>query len=203
MKIVAVHGSARRNSSSIRAARDLVNELKSDDAEVKEYFTSDMNIKSCKCCFACRKKEICTIQNDDMDILYQDIITADLTVFSSPLFMGDVSGSFKLMLDRLYPPFFCDGPPGRYTPRHPGMKCVFVFAQGAPAMVTGSADKQIMRRLPVMGFDVLGILHETLTVNIDDLTESKLARKGMRFLKHWDQKKNRRKIAAIKKSWIG
>lgn len=110
MKIVAVHGSARRNSSSIRAARDLVNELKSDDAEVKEYFTSDMNIKSCKCCFACRKKEICIIQNDDMDILYQDIITADLTVFSSPLFMGDVSGSFKLMLDRLYPPLFLRWP---------------------------------------------------------------------------------------------
>lgn len=101
MKIVAIYGSARKKGFSALAVDTAAAYFENKGYEVKRYFLTDMDIKQCRGCFSCRRKKGCILK-DDMTVLFDDIVTSDFVIFSSPVYCFDVSGSFKLMFERLY-----------------------------------------------------------------------------------------------------
>jgi NAD(P)H-dependent FMN reductase len=155
MKIVAVYGSARKNGNSEVLVERAINNFTDRDQEVKRYYLTDMDIKSCMGCFACRKKEMC-VRKDDMNDLLKDIIQSDFVIFSSPVYMCDASGSFRLMLNRMYP--MLEGEPGRYTKRYTDKKCMIIMTQGAPLLMFSGASRTIKRIIKSFGFDVCGLV---------------------------------------------
>jgi multimeric flavodoxin WrbA len=62
----------------------------------------DIRLNFCLGCRDCYNYGDC-VQNDDMNNIYPKIKKADVLVFATPIYFGEMSGSLKTFLDRLYP----------------------------------------------------------------------------------------------------
>ena len=195
MKITVLYGSARKNGNSAKGAKRILDKVRRQDDEVREYWLAEQVITPCIGCLACRKKEVCARKDDDMAVIYKDVVSSDFVIFSSPLYCLDVSGPFKLMFDRLYP--MLDGPQGMYTPRHKGIKCCMVYSQGAPDILFKNAAKVMKQRLKLNGFDNLGIIRETMTVDLSNVTDNTLLIKIGNWYSKWQKKKSEKLIEKI------
>lgn len=60
-----------------------------------------MNLNGCLGCQYCRENNSC-IQNDDMHLIYDAFIKADIIVFASPVYFWTITGVLKTVVDRLY-----------------------------------------------------------------------------------------------------
>ena len=92
-KIVAFYGSGRKNGNTASIINEILKGVSSDDVEISRYNVVDMDIKPCRGC--CLK--------DDMKNIIDDIKDANVVIFSSPLYMYQVAGHIKMLVDRLYP----------------------------------------------------------------------------------------------------
>ncbi len=72
--------------------------------EVEYIKLADKKIKPCIGCYTCWTKTPCKcIFKDDMIELREKYRAADLVVFASPLYIFNVTGTFKTFMDRLLP----------------------------------------------------------------------------------------------------
>jgi multimeric flavodoxin WrbA len=117
----------------------------------------DLNIKYCTGCWSCWHSTpgVCSLR-DDMTRLYPEILLADVTVWASPLILGNVSALVKKTQDRIIPllhPFFemVDGEchHRRRYPKNIDMGLIVARGDG-----DGEEDLNIVRRL-----------HERLAIN--------------------------------------
>ena len=70
--------------------------------EVREMYIDGMNIASCKACEACSHNGGYCPQKDDMELINEAYIWADIIVFASPMYWGYITGQLKTTVDRLY-----------------------------------------------------------------------------------------------------
>lgn len=77
---------------------------KGKKAEITEISTSQINIKPCLGCFSCWNKTPgnCCIQ-DDMQMVMEKILEADIIIWSFPLYYFNVPGPLKNLIDRQLP----------------------------------------------------------------------------------------------------
>lgn len=159
MKIIAIYGSARKKGFSSLAVDAAAEYFENKNAEVKKYHLPDMEIKQCRGCFSCKRREGCVLK-DDMTELFGEIVTADFVIFGSPIYCFDVSGSFKLMFERLYPMLAGGTPLGegiqKYTHRYAPIKCMMIYAQGAPSFMCRRVKKQMKSNFKENGFENVG-----------------------------------------------
>lgn len=159
MKVIAVYGSARKKGFSSLAVDTAADYFANKGAEIKRYRLPDMEIKQCRGCFSCKRKEGCILK-DDMTELFEEIVSADLVIFGSPIYCFDVSGTFKLMFERLYPMLAGGMPLGeglqKYTHRYAPVKCMMLYAQGAPSFMCHKVRKQMKSNLKENGFTFVG-----------------------------------------------
>lgn len=153
MKITVVSGGGRPNGNGAALVKRALSHFQGAEHEIKKYDLTAMQINACKGCFACRKKEMC-VHNDDMEELRKELLISDFVIFQSPMYMGSATGSFQLMLNRLYPMF--DGEPGKYKRRHDGIKSMLIMTQGAPNFLFGSAMRKTRGLLANYGFKFIG-----------------------------------------------
>ena len=130
MNILIINGSPRgRRSNSLRLANSFVEGVKEalankeEEVLVDEVDVCDLNITPCKGCFGCWKSTpgTCVIQDDMAEVL-QKHITADLIVWSFPLYFFGVPGSLKNLIDRQLPmvlPFMQDRADNYGSGSHP------------------------------------------------------------------------------------
>lgn len=110
MKILLINGSPRgKASNSLRLAHSFVEGLGSglenkEEVIVDELQLSYMKIGACRGCFACWKNTPghCCLK-DDMELVIQKEIEADLIIWSFPLYYFNVPGLLKNMIDRQLP----------------------------------------------------------------------------------------------------
>lgn len=107
MKILVINGSPKGNqSNTYRLTCAFVEGMKSaaELVEVREATVYKMTIKPCLGCFSCWNKTpgACCIQ-DDMAQLMKDLLWADVTIWSFPLYYFNVPGPLKNMIDRQLP----------------------------------------------------------------------------------------------------
>lgn len=107
MNILVINGSPKGGkSNTYRLTTAFLEGMKQErqDICVKELSVSSLNIKPCVGCFSCWNKTPgqCCIQ-DDMRQVIEDMIWADITVWSFPLYYYSVPGSLKNLIDRQLP----------------------------------------------------------------------------------------------------
>ena len=133
MKVMAVLGSPKKNGNSGILAQKFLDKAAASGAETHSYFLEGMKYKGCKACGGCKSgSDKCVIKDDLAEVL-DEMLKSDIIVYASPNYFGDVSGQFKLFLDRtfsLLTPEFMAGP--KKSRLAQGKKLVFILSQGAP-----------------------------------------------------------------------
>ena len=105
MKALVVYGSPRhKKAASYRVGHRFAEGLEKAGVEVDEIILSKQNIKHCIGCYTCWTKTpgIC-IHKDDMAENLQKLVKANLIVYSTPLYIYNVTGIMKDFMDRTIP----------------------------------------------------------------------------------------------------
>ncbi|NRT80489.1 flavodoxin family protein [Clostridium beijerinckii] len=101
MKVLGIMGSPRLNGNSSTLLKKVLEGAKDNGAVTNSISVSNLDIKGCVNCDACKRLGKCVIK-DDMQNIYDMINDADIVVFSSPNYMGGIQGKLKCVMDRLY-----------------------------------------------------------------------------------------------------
>lgn len=104
MNILVINGSPKGgNSNTYRLTSAFLEGMKQgiQDIQTKELSISRMTIKPCLGCFSCwnRTPGQCCMQ-DDMQQVIQELLWADVTIWSFPLYYYSVPGALKNLIDR-------------------------------------------------------------------------------------------------------
>ena len=119
MKILALASSPRRSGNSetlldaaLSGIYDPVNESRvvgadlrvgphgwAQDAHIKKAALADLKISPCTGCLACSKTGECVIK-DDMQVLYEDLLAADILLVASPIYFKGLPCQLKCVIDR-------------------------------------------------------------------------------------------------------
>ncbi len=111
MKILLINGSPKgKRSNSLRLAKSFIegvkaaNENNSIPVEIDELELASLNVGPCRGCFACWNATPgkCVIK-DDMQMIIEKELSADLIVWSFPLYYFNVPGLLKNLIDRQLP----------------------------------------------------------------------------------------------------
>lgn len=132
MKVIGFNASPRKEGNTAWALNKILESVKKHGAQTQIYHSSDLNIKACQGCLACKKKGEGCVVNDDMQKIYADLKQADTIIFGSPVYMGQMSAQAKTFLDRL---FAMGEFLPHFSPYFEGAvkkKMVIVFTQGNP-----------------------------------------------------------------------
>lgn len=110
MKILAVMGSPRKNSDTLRITQQVETRLKELGEVDFEYLTlNETPLELCKGCFVCTLKgeEYCPLK-DDRSKIEEKMLNSDGVIFASPAYVHNVSWLMKNFIDRFN--FVCHRP---------------------------------------------------------------------------------------------
>lgn len=165
MKIVGIIGSPREEGNCSLLVNELMKKL---EGEKDIYPLQDLNINYCKACAKCQNGDC--IQNDDIRKIVDEIIKADLFIFSSPIYYGQISAQAKTLIDRFY-----------QVSQNPNKtlestKVIQIFTQANPEDVYNDYIES-MKTMPFsyMGMEVVGTINAKGTSglgNINNLKDS-------------------------------
>ncbi len=107
MNVLVINGSPKGDKSNTYRLTSAFLEgmrQKSREIQTRELAVSRLDIKPCTGCFSCWKHTPgkCCIQ-DDMGQVIEDLLWADITIWSFPLYYFTVPGSLKNLIDRQLP----------------------------------------------------------------------------------------------------
>ena len=102
MKVIVLHGSARKGGDTDTLAEHFLRGLGGEEAhEVTHFRPIEMDIAHCRGadCMGCAAGGGCVIQ-DDMQAVYPVFRDADVVVMASPMFWGYMTSQLKTLFDR-------------------------------------------------------------------------------------------------------
>ncbi|MEM3697208.1 MAG: flavodoxin family protein [Candidatus Bathyarchaeia archaeon] len=100
VKILGISASPRHGNTEVLVKAALKGSLSVSDAETEYLNLVGKKINPCLGCDYCIEHNKC-VQNDDMNMLYPKLLSADGIIIGSPVYYGTVSGLCKNMLDRM------------------------------------------------------------------------------------------------------
>jgi len=132
MKVVCLLGSPREKGNSELLVDEVVAPLRERGAEVTTHRLNSLKYRGCQACMACKTSSEACVLKDDLTPVLADVRAADVVVFASPVYYGDVTGQMKCFVDRsfefLVPEFINTDKPSRLAP---GKRSVIVLTQAA------------------------------------------------------------------------
>lgn len=108
MKVYAINGSPRKNKNTATILNHVLDGISSvvpnDDLTKEIIHLYDYNFTGCKSCFACKliggsSYGKCAIKDELQEIL-EKMADADIIVFGSPIYLGNISAQLKALLER-------------------------------------------------------------------------------------------------------
>lgn len=105
-RIVIQNGSPRKNGKTTSLVKAFVEGAESVGNEVKELYLQGMNIGGCLAYEGCQRSGGVCVQKDDMQVVRELFLWADVVVFASPQYWGTITGQLKIVIDRLYAVLF-------------------------------------------------------------------------------------------------
>lgn len=108
MNILVINGSPKgAGSNTVKLANAFVKGIQQeckDEAKVEQLDLKNLHIEGCKGCFACWKKTpgTCCIR-DDMKMVIEKLLAADVIIYSFPLYYFNIPGTLKNLIDRQLP----------------------------------------------------------------------------------------------------
>lgn len=103
MKICAFVASSSHKGNTATAVQQLLGGAAAAGAETETLYLNDYAIKPCMGCRVCEKTHQCVLKNDDVPTIHAAIRRADAYVLGTPTYYGDITGQFKMFVDRCYP----------------------------------------------------------------------------------------------------
>lgn len=135
MKILCVEGHLREMGNTARLMDKVKDTLRSRSVMLESVALCDRKIADCMDCGGCFETATCKI-DDDMTILYEKVQDADAIIFSTPVYMWNMTGILKVFLDRL----FC------VTTKLEGKKAGLVMTAGGDHFDGADLCVDVMRR---------------------------------------------------------
>lgn len=153
MKALVLQCSLRRNGNTARLARMVADQLEAaaarrgESLELETVHLGDLDIRACRGCRTCfdRGEQHCPLR-DDLPALAEKMRAAEALVLASPVYVNDVNGAAKNLIDRLA--YLC------HRPAFAG-KCAFLLATVADSP-TGHALHTMDIALRTWGFHLVG-----------------------------------------------
>lgn len=105
MKALFIVGSPREKGSTSLIADKIIEGMNDSGIQVKKFVLGMMKIGYCLGCKTCQTSRKC-VQQDDMEVLFQEIFASDILLIAAPSYWGDVPGQLKVFFDRSTP--LCD-----------------------------------------------------------------------------------------------
>jgi len=105
-KIIGFVGSPRKKGNTDILVDTFLQGAAEGGAEVKKHFLADLEINPCKGCFRnCMLKpgHQCPAYSDDMDMILDDMVGADILLFASPIYAGSFSSYMGRLFERCLP----------------------------------------------------------------------------------------------------
>jgi multimeric flavodoxin WrbA len=130
MNVLAIAGSPRRHGNTNTLARRFLETAAKRGATTRfVYLNGLQHVHGCAACNACKKRSDRCVLRDDLRTVLDAIERADVVIYASPVYFGDLSGQMKLCFDRHYSFFTSD-----FACRlKPGKKGLMILAQGGEA----------------------------------------------------------------------
>lgn len=147
MKILAIMGSPRKMGNTYQLTKKFEESMKQYGAAEFDYiFLKDMDLKTCLGCQTCFDKgeELCPLK-DDGAVIEEKMHKADAVIFTSPIYVFNVSGLMKNFMDRLG--YVC------HRPRF--FKSAMILTTSGLGIGSGEALKPFKLALQVWGFKVI------------------------------------------------
>jgi multimeric flavodoxin WrbA len=104
MKILIINGSPRKKGATGQILRKIEDSLIEIDPSLEMDYIDlgKMDLKFCYGCVTCYKKGNCPIKDDGLENLSKEMESSDGVIFGSPTYVTNVSGHFKVMVDRCH-----------------------------------------------------------------------------------------------------
>lgn len=99
--ILVLNASPRVNGNTRKLSEAFITRCIQRGFEVKKYNIPDMNIEQCNDCRRCFENDNPCVIEDDFNSVAEEIVKADVIVFSLPVYFYSIPGKFKMFLDRL------------------------------------------------------------------------------------------------------
>ena len=98
MKITAIYGSPNKSGCTFNMSKQIINQF--PEAEVNNFFLSDLNIPYCKGCLLCVKKGMEACPHSSLILpIKKALIDSDLIILASPVYVMHLTGQMKTFLD--------------------------------------------------------------------------------------------------------
>ncbi|MEN8908030.1 MAG: NAD(P)H-dependent oxidoreductase [Clostridiales bacterium] len=166
IKILVISGSPKSNGNTLKVVQKVEKEImKFDENNKFEYINlNDINLGLCKGCYMCLSvgQEKCPLK-DDQKLIENKMDEAEALIFTSPVYVANVSGLFKNFLDRFA--YIC------HRPRYHGKKAMIVSSTGA----IGDGIVNIIMKVSVetWGFSVVSKLGAVISTDISEESKKK------------------------------
>ena len=134
MKILALNGSPRKKGATARLLEAFCHAAAKNGHQAEVVHLGEMKINHCLSCNACQEKKVeYCVHKDDLTKFFPTLFSADMLVFGSPVYFGQISGQLKVFIDRL---FTCIADHSTFSIRFiDGKKVGAILTSGSPAPV--------------------------------------------------------------------
>lgn len=116
MKVLAIHGSARKDGNTAILIRTVLEELNQMGIETEMIQFAGTVIEPCKACWACGGQKNCVHRNDLFRDVFDQMMAADGIILGSPVYCANISANMQAFLERAA--VVCDGNRGALNTRY-------------------------------------------------------------------------------------
>ena len=102
MKVIAFNGSPHPDRVVAGGISVMKGELEKEGISVEVVHVGNRNIHGCIDCRKCKELGRCAIEGDPVNECFEKLKSADGLILATPVYYGNVAGTFKCFLDRLF-----------------------------------------------------------------------------------------------------
>jgi len=167
MQVLVLSGSRNRQGKTAQAINAILKGVDKAGGNSESIFLTELALEKCRQCNDdgwgdCRSKGQCIIE-DDFTSIVEKIKAADVLVFATPVYYGDLSESMRGFLDRFRRTRFTRRPPaGQSVPGLPpyggSTAAIGLCYAGGSGNGTISCCANLERILQTSGFDVVDMI---------------------------------------------
>ena len=148
MKAIAINGSPRKNWNTDMLLLQALKGAADAGAETEMIQLSELTFSGCRSCFACKINGAKTgrcMWKDDLQPVFDKILSADVVFMGSPIYLGNVSGMMYCLMERLV---FSLLSYDDYSKKlfHGNVSSCFFFTMNAPKVFAKTAYRGMMKQ---------------------------------------------------------